>query len=187
MAFPPPKWQEVRQLYQVGELIIYGPEGVCRVEAIGPLNMRGAKKGLEYYTLSPVYREGKIFTPVDTTVYTRPVMPREEAEDLIARIPEIPEEVYENSNPRLLNEHYQAYLKSYDCMDLLRLIRAIYAKGRTAEEKGRHLGQVDERTIKRAMEMLHGELAVALDIPVNDVKDHITRRVEELKAAGKAN
>ena len=168
-------------MYQVGELIIYGPEGVCRVAEIGPLNMRGAQKGLDYYTLSPVYRDGKIFTPVDTTVYTRPVMTREEAETLIDRIPDIPEEIYENSNPRLLNEHYQAYLKSYDCMDLLRLIRAIYAKGRSAEGKGRHLGQVDERTIKRAMEMLHGELAVALDIPVDGVKDYITRRIEQLE------
>ena len=168
-------------MYQVGELIIYGPEGVCRVAEIGPLNMRGAQKGLDYYTLSPVYRDGKIFTPVDTTVYTRPVMTREEAETLIDRIPDIPEEIYENSNPRLLNEHYQAYLKSYDCMDLLRLIRAIYAKGRNAQGKGRHLGQVDERTIKRAMEMLHGELAVALDIPVDGVKDYITRRIEQLE------
>ena len=168
-------------MYQVGELIIYGPEGVCRVAEIGPLNMRGAQKGLDYYTLSPVYRDGKIFTPVDTTVYTRPVMTREEAEALIDRIPDIPEEIYENSNPRLLNEHYQAYLKSYDCMDLLRLIRAIYAKGRNAGGRGRHLGQVDERTIKRAMEMLHGELAVALDIPVDGVKDYITCRMEQLE------
>ena len=108
-------------------------------------------------------------------------MTRVEAEALIDRIPEIPEEIYENSNPRLLNEHYQVYLKSYNCMDLLRLIRAIYAKGRNTEGKGRHLGQVDERAIKRAMEMLHGELAVALDIPVDEVKDYITRRMEQLE------
>ena len=71
-------------MYQVGALIVYGAEGVCRVESVGPLEMRGAQKGTSYYTLAPLFRAGKIFTPVDTTVYTRPVMTREEAEALIA-------------------------------------------------------------------------------------------------------
>lgn len=165
-------------MYEIGDLIVYGSEGVCRVEAIGPLDMRGAQKEVDYYTLSPLYREGRIFTPVDTDVYTRPVMTREAADDLIARIPDFPEEIYENSNPRLLNEHYQSFLKSYDCEDLVRLIRAIYAKGRSAADKGRHLGQVDERSMKRAEEMLHGELAAALGIPMEDVRGHITRSAE---------
>ncbi len=166
------------ETYQIGDLIVYGTEGVCRVKEIGPLDMRGTQKGLDYYTLSPLYREGKIFTPVDTTVYTRPVITKEEAAALLAQIPDIPTEIYENSNPRLLNEHYQTYLKSYDCLDLLRLIRGIHAKERSAAEKGRHLGQVDERSMKRAEEMLHGELAAALEIPVEDVKDYICRAAE---------
>ena len=122
-------------MYQVGALIVYGAEGVCRVESVGPLEMRGAQKGTSYYTLAPLFRAGKISTPVDTTVYTRPVMTREEAEAPIDRIPEIPAEVYESNNPRLLNEHYQAFLKSYDCVDLVRLIRAIYAQGRGAAQR----------------------------------------------------
>ena len=164
-------------MYQAGELVVYGAEGVCRVAAIGPLEMRGAQKGTDYYTLTPLYGTGKIFIPVDTNVSIRPVMTRAEAEALIDRIPEIPEEVYENNNPRLLNEHYQALLKSYDCVDLVRLIRAIYAKG----QRGRRLGQVDERTFKKAEEMLHGELAAALDILPDQVKDYICRRVEALE------
>ena len=168
------------EMYQVGTLIVYGVEGVCRVEKIGPLDMKGTQQGVDYYTLSPLYREGKIFTPVDTTVYIRPVITKEEANALIEQIPDIPTEIYENSNPRLLNEHYQTYLKSYDCVDLIRLIRAIYAKGRSAAEKGRHLGQVDERSMKRAEEMLHGELAAVLEIPVDEVKDYICRAVDAM-------
>lgn len=170
-------------MYQIGELIVYGSEGVCRVESIGPLDMRGAQKGIDYYTLSPLYREGKIFTPVDTTVYTRPVMTKEEARALIAMMPSIPEEIYENSNPRLLNEHYQVFIKSYDCVELVKLIRAIYAKGRDVAERGRHLGQVDERSMKRAEEMLHGELAAALDMPVENVKAYICQAMESVETA----
>lgn len=165
-------------MYQVGQRIVYGGEGVCRVEQIGPLDMRGAQKGVEYYTLVPLYRAGKIFAPVDTTVYTRPVLTRDEVEDLIDRIPQLDEEIYENSNPRLLAEHYQAYLKSYDCEALFCLVRSIHAKGLKAADKGRHLGQVDERSMKRAEEMLHGEIAAALEMPVEDVPGYIVCRVE---------
>ena len=165
-------------MYQIGQLIVYGGEGVCRVEAIGPLDIKGAQRGVDYYTLLPLYRSGTIFAPVDTTVFTRPVMTRKEAEELVDSIPDIPAEIYENSNPRLLNEHYQVYLKSYCYTDLVRLIRAIYAKRRNVEHKGRHLGQVDERSIKRAEEMLHGELAAALEIPVDEVRDYILQRLD---------
>lgn len=166
-------------MYEIGQLIVYGGEGVCRVDAIGPLEMQGVQPRTDYYTLMPVWGHGKIFTPVDTTVFTRPVLSREEAEALIDRIPDLPVEICENSNPRLLNEHYQTYLKSYDCTRLAMLIRAIYAKGRRAAQRGRRLGQVDERNFKRAEEMLYGELSVALDIPVDGVKDYISRRISE--------
>ncbi len=164
-------------MYQVGQLIVYGPEGVCRVEAIGPLHMRGIPKDAEYYTLSPLFQGGQIYAPVDTKVFTRPAMTREEAEALIAKIPEIPAEVCETANPRLLGEHYQAYLRSSDSMDLVRLLRAIYAKGREAGARGRRLSQVDVRSMERAEKLLHSELAAALDIPPDKVKDYITRSI----------
>lgn len=165
-------------MYQVGQRIVYGAVGVCEIEAIGPLEMQGTKKGVDYYTMAPVYQVGKIFAPVDTAVYTRPVLTREQALELIRQIPSVEEKIYENSNPRLLNEHYQTYLKSGDCRDLVRLIRAIYKKARQAEQKGRHLGQVDERSRKRAEEMLHNELACALDIRPEEVPGFIARTLE---------
>ena len=168
-------------MYQVGELIIHGSDGVCRVEKIGPLEMAGAPKGVDYYTLSPLYRSGTIFTPVDTEVYMRPVLTREEAEALIDRIPDIPEQASRTTNPRLLSEQYRASLKSGDCVELVRLIRGVYAKGRAAAKKGRHLGQVDERSLKQAADMLHGELAVALGMEVDQVEAYICRRVESAR------
>lgn len=167
-------------MYQIGERIIYGSVGVCEVEAIGPLKINGAKEGINYYTLSPVYQKGKIFAPVNTAVNIRPVMTKGEALDLIRKIPTIEETVIENHNPRLLNEHYKTYLKSGNCMDLVRLVRAIYTKGKNAAEKGRRLGQVDKISMEKAEEMLHNELACALGIEPCEVKEFITRTLEGL-------
>ena len=165
-------------MYEVGQYIIYGYEGVCKVDGIGPVEIKGAQKDVNYYTLSPVYQNGKIYVPVDSQAYSRPVITKEEAQALIADIPNIPYEIFENSNPRLLGEHYQGFLKSNDCRELLRVIRSIHAKGQNAAGKGRRLGQVDERCFKQAEEKLHGELAVALGISIHEVKKFIADALE---------
>ena len=165
-------------MYKVGQYIIYGFEGVCRVESIGPVDIKGAQKDVNYYTLAPVYQHGKLYVPVESKAYSRPVMTKEEAEALIAEIPNIPCEVFESSNPRLLTEHYQARIKSNDCRELLKVLRSIHAKKQSALEKGHRLGQVDERCFKQAEEKLHGELAVVLEISVQDVRQYITDALE---------
>lgn len=165
-------------MYQVGEKIVYGSVGVCEIEAVGSLNMQGVNKERDYYTMFPVYQSGRIFAPVDTAVFHRPIMTREEALALIGRIPDIRQDVYENRNPRLLNEHYQSYFKSGACEDLVRLIRSIYAKGKQAEGNGRRLSQVDETCMRRAEELLHNELACALGIRPEEVREFITRQIE---------
>jgi len=166
-------------MYSKGDLIIYSGEGVCRVENVGPIDLSGANKSKLYYTLQPVYREGKIFIPVDTNVFMRPVISHEEADALIRRIPEIQGEVYENRNLRMLNEHYQTLLQSHDCEDMLQLIKAVYTKQKENLAMGKKPGLVDERYMKRAEDILYGELAVALDIPKDSVLDYITNILED--------
>lgn len=165
-------------MYQAGDLIIYGGEGACRVEAVGTIDMAGASKEKPYYTIQPLYREGKIFVPVDTAVFMRPVITREEADALIRRIPDIEGEVYENRNLRMLNEHYQTLLQTHDCEDMLQLIKAVYAKQKETLAAGKKPGLVDERYMKRAEDILYGELAVALDIPKDEVFTYITNVLE---------
>ena len=165
-------------MYQVGQYIIYGFEGVCRVEHIGPVDIKGACQDMDYYTLTTVYQNGKLYVPVDSRAYSRPVITREEALALIAEIPDIPFEIVENSNPRVLSEYYQTRIKSNDCRELLKVIRSIHEKGRGVAGKGRRLGQVDERCLKQAEDKLNGELAVVLDMPIGEVKQYITKALE---------
>lgn len=122
-------------MFEVGSLVIYGSDGVCRVENVGPLEMQDAQKDMPYYTLSPLYHGGTIFTPVDTKVLMRPGMTREEAEALIAHIPQVRAETGLSRNPRLLHEHYQLSLKSGDCVELVKLIRTVYPRAGRRRER----------------------------------------------------
>ncbi len=170
-------------MYQPGDLIVYGGEGVCRVEAVGPLKLSDMKSDKLYYTLQPVHRAGTVFAPVEGKVFMRPVISREQAEALIRSIPEVQERHLDGRNLRAAGEYYQKMLSSHDCADLVELIKTIYSKQQMAQAAGRKGGQLDERYRKRAEETLYGELAVVLDIPKDKVETYIHKVIEEQKAA----
>ena len=166
-------------MFRIGDLVVYGSEGVCRVEAVGKLPLSDIKSDKEYYTLAPLYRTGTVFAPVDGKVLIRPILTREEAEALIRSIPRIEEVSCAGHGARMLGEQYQQMLQSRDCGDLVQLIKTIYLKQQEAQAAGKRAGQVDERYRKRAEEMLHGELAAALGIDRDDAAEYIRRRLEE--------
>ena len=167
-------------MYQPGDMIIYGSTGVCRVEEITTPDFE-KDKSKQYYALAPVYQDGIIYTPVDTKVFMRYVITKDEAHALIDQIPTMQTEAYHNSVLRELEEHYNVYLKSHDCGDLLELGRSIYIKRQELLSQHRKFGAVDERFMKRAEDLLYGELAVALDIDKNQVETYIAERVDGKK------
>ena len=80
-------------MFDVGDFIIYGSNGVCKVTDVGPMKMPGIPKDKLYYTMVPCYiRDSEIFTPVDNErVVMRKVMSKDEAEDFISSMPDIGE------------------------------------------------------------------------------------------------
>ena len=169
-------------MYQIGDLVIYGSTGVCRVENITALEDKSALQGLlsnrRYYTLQPLYQSGTIYTPVDNPkIFMRHVISKEKAESLIALIPTIKAEAYHSTRTQELKEHYEAATRTHDCADLIELSMSIYAKKKYIEQQKGKFGQVDERYMKLAEDLLYGEFAAVLGIPKEDVQDYIAKKV----------
>ncbi len=165
-------------MYQPGEMIVYGGAGICRVEEVSLKPQVGGGGQALYYTLTPLFGSGRVFIPVDTRVYMRPVITGEEARDLIQRMPDIEPENCAGLDQRALAEHYRGLLHTYQCESLVKIIKAVYLKGRAAAQKGKKLGKTDQQFMKRAEEFLYEELSVALEMPKEQVKDHILQTLE---------
>lgn len=162
-------------MYQPGDFIVYGSNGVCRVQAVGePEAVRGGGHRT-YYTLRPVHGTETIYAPVDSRVAMRPVLTCREAEQLILRFPAIEENVVTDKNVQMLSRCYQASFQTNDCEELVRLLKTIHVKNTNARKNGRRPGKVEERYQKRAEELLYGELSVALDIPFEEVPLYIQK------------
>lgn len=169
-------------MFQKGEFVIYGNDGICRVEEIGvPTGLPVDRKGKQYYTLAPVFGSGVIYAAVDTKVFMRPILTKAQAEQLIDQIPHIQEEATAGQDVRALSEKYKGFLDTHQCEDLVRLIKTVYRKEKTMEENGKKLAKTEQEYGKIAKELLHREFSVALDIPYEEVSEYITKRVEGKK------
>ena len=170
-------------MYKIGDLVLYSSTGVCRITDIAARNFSGKDKDQLYYILKPLYQDCVISTPVgQQKVFMRPIITKADALALIDTIPTIQAEAYHNRVLRELTEHYEAYLKGHDCAALLELTMSIYAKKKQAEAENRKFGAVDERFMKRAEDLLFGELAAALEISRENVLDFISARIAAAQA-----
>lgn len=166
-------------MFSIGEKIMYGGTGVCVVEDITDIKPSRLEPSRAYYILRPLYQSGTIQTPVDNDkVPIRPVMTRSEAEELVDDIPGITASICYERNLSALRNHYQQQLSSFDCRDLIRMTKSIYAKKKDAERRQKKIGVTDEKFLRRAEDLLFGELAVALDISRDSVMDYIRDRLQ---------
>ena len=162
-------------MYAVGEKIIYGENGVCTVESIGPLAVSGASRDRVYYQLRPLIGSGTYFTPVDSGAYMRPVMSREQAEALIDAIPGIEPAICQDNRFNHVDAYYKELFKQHSCEALVSIVKGL--RCRMAERKTK--SSRAEATMKRAKDILHGELSVALDMDLKDVEPYIRSRIGE--------
>lgn len=166
-------------MYQAGDLVYYGSTGVCKIEGLGNPDPRD-QSGKQFYLLKPLYQDGVIYTPVESSErFMRPVMSEDEAHALISLIPTLHPEAFRERTLQLLSHRYQELLQSGDCRDLLKVTMAVHQKRLLAEKQNRRLGMVDEKYGRQAERLLFGELAVALDIPVDTVPSYIAAQTED--------
>jgi CarD family transcriptional regulator len=170
-------------MFEIGEYIIYGTSGVCKVEEI--TEMKGFNGDIQkYYVLSPSSQKGgKIFTPVENSrTPMRRILTREEAEDLIVRIPGIEELWITNEKQR--EELYKDCMKSCDCGEWIRIIKTLYLRKMERSARGKKITSVDERYLKMAEDYLYSELELVLGIPKCSVEQYIGERVTEMREIG---
>lgn len=165
-------------MFSIGQNVICGNKGVCTIEDIATLDIAGVDKAKKYYILKPKYiTASTVYVPVDSSVISmRTVLTKEEAEELVQRIPDIP--ALEIKNERLLEQDYKECLKSNNCVEWVKIIKTIYERRQKRILVGRKETAVDSKYFRMAEDILHGELSVALDIEKECVSQYI---MEQLK------
>lgn len=165
-------------MFKIGDYVAHYKEGVCEVMNIGPLNMSCSDKGKEYYTLRPLYDVGgTLYTPVDNVRrQVRAVLSGEEARKLIDEMPSIDTLWVENEKKR--EELYREALMKNQCREWVAIIKTSYQRKIKRLSSGKKSINIDEKYLNMAERFLYGELAAALDMPKDEVKNYIIRQLD---------
>lgn len=148
--------------YKIGDYVSKPITGVCKIADILQVDMRGVKNDQLYYLLLPVNDEKeKIYVPVRTSdMNLRPCLTKEEAWNLIERIPYIQSVWIENEKMR---EHkYKEIIRTNDPEALVSIIKMIYQRKRLRMQQGKKGTSSDEKYFQMAENLLYSEMGVAL-------------------------
>ena len=163
-------------MFNKGDRIFYGQTGVCIVENISEKVLTKNHKRL-YYTLRPLYQQNNlIYAPVESDkVFMREIISEDEVKKLIQKVPEL----YEKALNGEEKADYQEYIDSHSCEELLELAVMIYSKKQAAKRMKKKTGFIDEKYLKRAEELLFGELAAVLDIAPAEVPEILFAKIKK--------
>ena len=165
-------------MFHVGEVVLFGAEGVFRVEEIAPKKI--GKTVTEYYVLRSLYRSSNVmYIPVgrgglEEKIY--PVMSRQEIDDLISAMPQAGCCWVENENERKLR--FKEILGCGDRLAVAGLIRTLYEHRLNQEKTGKKMHLSDERFLKDAERLLYDEIAHVMQIEPSQVAGVIGGRLD---------
>lgn len=166
-------------MFEKGGYIVYGTTGVCQIEDITTLHMNGADDQRLYYVMHPCFQKGNtIFTPVDSgKIPIRAVMTPEEARELVDAIPEI-EELWEK-NDKERERRYKEAIRGCNPREWIQIIKTSYQRRQQRLAQGKKATTVDERYFRTAEDRLYAELAIALGLSKDEIKDFITEQLQK--------
>ncbi|MDO4989708.1 MAG: CarD family transcriptional regulator [Eubacteriales bacterium] len=163
-------------MFSVGDKIVYGENGVCTVAKVAPLDHAGASPGKLFYHLEPLIGSGTYYTPVDSGAFMRPVISREEAEALIDAMPSIEPAICRDNRFNHVDAFYKELFRQHSCEALVAIVKGLRERMNEKKTKSSRA----ESTMRRARDMLHGELSIALDMDISEVEPYILERISKM-------
>lgn len=166
-------------MFEKDQLIMCGGHGVCRVVNITGNPVDRLDKVRKYYVLEPVFQKGStVYTPVDNDkVVMRRIMNKEEAEELAEQVGQIETVWIQEEKGR--EQMYKDAIRTYDCHSLVQIIKTLYLRKQDRLKEGKKVLSSDEQYLRKAEELLYGEMSLALSIPKEDVESYIKKAVHK--------
>lgn len=164
-------------MFYIGEYIVYGTNGICRVEGIGP-SPYDKTDSRTFYLLIPVKNpmSSTIYTPVDNDrVPMRRLMTTAEIEALIAAMPGIEPLAVPVEKQR--RELYRTTIGTLKPEAYVQVIKTVYQRRAELTAARKHFPVTDLECERLAKHMLYSECAHVLGLDEDEVEAYITDRL----------
>lgn len=164
-------------MFQTGQWVVYGVHGVCRI--VGTEMQRVNRKNAEYLVLEPLAQnEARFYLPTENPAAMAKltaVLPRDEWQALMALDTIRKDAWIAEENQRKLR--YRDLLGSGDRAALLQMVATLYCQRDARAAAGRKFHQCDENFLHDAEKLLSTELALVLELPLDEAQTYLRSRL----------
>lgn len=160
-------------VFQIGELVVYGIHGVCRILTTETRVID--RKKVEYFVLSPIEQpETRYYIPTQNSAALsklRRLIEKSAIDDILCK-------GFDCSNLWIADEgkrklHYRELINRADVAELLPIIHALHLHREEQALQGRKFHLCDENFLRDAEKLILSEFSVALNITREQVKTYI--------------
>lgn len=156
-----------------GDAVVYKCRGLYKVEEIGTLDFLYTDRGKVYYTLQSMEDTGdRVYVPADDDTHIRRPVSRDEALDLIGRMPDI--ETLHVKNEKLREQEYKECISGYCPEDWVRVLKTAYTRTKSRGS----ITSVDKKYQMLLEHALYSEFAYVLGVPQGQVQGFIAEHVK---------
>lgn len=161
-------------MYHVGEYIVHPGQGVCRVEGV-------VEKPMAAYELLPIggHHPMHIRYPLNNADRLRPILTRDEAEELLEEYSSMQVDNYTDRSNALEEEHFKREIRQGTCRDSVRIVKTFRYRIAQTRARNKKPPVAYERILKQASQRSLEELSVALEMSVDDVRTLFEQRFDE--------
>lgn len=165
-------------MYSVGDQLVYGTNGVCKVNEIrnSPFDAADTR---QFYVLSPLENNSNlmIYTPAEGgNTVMRDLVSKEEAEALLARIPQI--EAVEVPFEKKRRDVYRETVSTARLEDFVRIIKTVAKRRADFKKSRRRLPDLDNDYEHTARICLYGEISAVLGLDRDEVNSRVNALLE---------
>ena len=145
-----------------GDAVVYKCRGMYKVEDIGTLDFSFADRKKKYYTLQSMEdSRDRAYVPTDDESNIRRPVSREEAMDLISRMPDI--EVLRVKNEKFREQEYKNCIADFCPENWIKVLKTLYKR---TQSRG-SITSMDKKYQMLLEHALYSEFSFALGIPAN--------------------
>lgn len=165
-------------MYQIGEQVVYGSHGVCRVTEVETRTVD--RKRVEYLVLEPQGQPGsRYLVPSgnpNAMAKLHPILSREELDALLLS-PAVRQDAW-ITDENLRKQSYRELISSGDRVALLRMVRTLNRHKKEQAALGRKFHQCDDNFLRDAQRLIDTEFSAVLDIPTSQVQEYILAKMD---------
>lgn len=166
-------------MLEIGAIIVYGSEGVCKVVDLQELSFSGSDDKKEYYILVPeTNSSSKLYLPKDNQILmsrVKKLLSYEEIKELISSDEDIIEWV-EDSKAR--NKYYKELIATYDRKNIFAIAKQLYFIKTGKIETVSNFTNWMEDTLKKTSQILYSEFSYMVELTQDQLLPFIAGEIE---------